>query len=599
MGVFGMPDNPEVLNACDSSADGCYKETSENTGGSIMPNMRGSGSYLQLIDESFTSFSQIAASCIVPMRTKKGQAVETVTLDNYKDVVGYDLDFNNSYLGLTVLLQTLSQVTVFRLMHDDTYYGNAWFLVDGTPSADTLITDPYSLAISHPTASVLVWMNSAGDWADVAVSIDQVVTEAAATASLTGDGVADSIVMDDVGFGYSSLPQISFVGGGGVGATAVATLTNGSITGITVTNAGSGYTTPPTVVITGGLAATVGSRQVTTYFANALAQYIPIATGIYVQFDTTASDFVEIVNLGEITIQVLSTPSFLDLGMTSPEVLSGQSDGTAPTSLDLDFSPLQSDTTNLFVCANGQINVGIWSAIVQWVEQTNRFALGDVSNLDTAAAAVAYKSNYYATEFSTYMWGCDNYTVDGKGYVVFPSVYLMIDYAKMINSTGYPCYPPAGRRFGSVAMNNPVATDYASNAQYLKVNKLNYIKQTGSGRMIWEQRTNYASESDLSYDNAVLSYIVTSSTCKTFIDNLTFTLIDQGVIDLLNTGLNKILSDLRDLGFIWSYKVIVPTLASIQLAGNGRFLNINIPVQFAQDLEETTLVFHIESTTVS
>lgn len=70
------------------------------------------------------------------------------------------------------------------------------------------------------------------------------------------------VVMTQYGGGYTT-PQISFTGGGGSNAAAVAIL-NGpgnSISAIALTNAGSGYTSPPNVVITdtGGTPSVVAS----------------------------------------------------------------------------------------------------------------------------------------------------------------------------------------------------------------------------------------------------------------------------------------------------------------------------------------------------
>ena len=53
------------------------------------------------------------------------------------------------------------------------------------------------------------------------------------------------------GSGFTTAPTIEIVGGGGTGATAVATI-NGSVSSIILTNPGSGYTSNPTVRITGG-----------------------------------------------------------------------------------------------------------------------------------------------------------------------------------------------------------------------------------------------------------------------------------------------------------------------------------------------------------
>jgi phage tail sheath protein FI len=54
------------------------------------------------------------------------------------------------------------------------------------------------------------------------------------------------------GTGYTSAPAVALTGGGGTGATAVATVEGGKVTKITVTNPGTGYTSAPAVALTGG-----------------------------------------------------------------------------------------------------------------------------------------------------------------------------------------------------------------------------------------------------------------------------------------------------------------------------------------------------------
>ena len=61
-----------------------------------------------------------------------------------------------------------------------------------------------------------------------------------------------SISVDNPGSGYISAPTVDITGGGGSGATATATVSNGGVGSITVTDGGSGYTSAPTVDITGG-----------------------------------------------------------------------------------------------------------------------------------------------------------------------------------------------------------------------------------------------------------------------------------------------------------------------------------------------------------
>lgn len=62
----------------------------------------------------------------------------------------------------------------------------------------------------------------------------------------------ESVEVTAGGTGYTSPPTVAITGGGGTGATATATVSGGSVTGVTITNPGSGYTTTPTVAFTGG-----------------------------------------------------------------------------------------------------------------------------------------------------------------------------------------------------------------------------------------------------------------------------------------------------------------------------------------------------------
>ena len=60
------------------------------------------------------------------------------------------------------------------------------------------------------------------------------------------------ISIDNEGTGYTSAPTISISGGGGSNATATATVSGGKITAVTITNGGTGYTSYPTVTVSGG-----------------------------------------------------------------------------------------------------------------------------------------------------------------------------------------------------------------------------------------------------------------------------------------------------------------------------------------------------------
>lgn len=70
-------------------------------------------------------------------------------------------------------------------------------------------------------------------------------------------GTISGVFLTQGGSGFTSAPSVTFSGGPGTGATGVAVLTNGVVTGVTITNPGSGYTAPVTVGITGGGARTL------------------------------------------------------------------------------------------------------------------------------------------------------------------------------------------------------------------------------------------------------------------------------------------------------------------------------------------------------
>ena len=73
---------------------------------------------------------------------------------------------------------------------------------------------------------------------------------ATATAVLSGTNVG-SITVTAGGRGYTSAPTVTISGGGGSGATATAVLSGTNVGSITVTDGGSGYTSAPTVIIAG------------------------------------------------------------------------------------------------------------------------------------------------------------------------------------------------------------------------------------------------------------------------------------------------------------------------------------------------------------
>jgi hypothetical protein len=67
--------------------------------------------------------------------------------------------------------------------------------------------------------------------------------------------IVSAINLTAGGTGYTSEPTVTLTGGGGTGATAVAGINAGLVTSVTITNPGTGYTSAPVVAFSGGAGA--------------------------------------------------------------------------------------------------------------------------------------------------------------------------------------------------------------------------------------------------------------------------------------------------------------------------------------------------------
>lgn len=99
-----------------------------------------------------------------------------------------------------------------------------------------------------------------------------------------GPAAVNTLSLLNAGSGYTSAPTITFSGGGGSGARAYATVSGGKIIGLRVgywENGGLGYTSAPTVVISGG-GGTGGSATALIGPTLGMLFYYPMQPGFYV-----------------------------------------------------------------------------------------------------------------------------------------------------------------------------------------------------------------------------------------------------------------------------------------------------------------------------
>ena len=60
-----------------------------------------------------------------------------------------------------------------------------------------------------------------------------------------------TVLVTNAGYGYTVAPGVRFIGGGGKGATGIASIGNGIVGVVTITNSGSGYVVPPSIIFNG------------------------------------------------------------------------------------------------------------------------------------------------------------------------------------------------------------------------------------------------------------------------------------------------------------------------------------------------------------
>lgn len=310
-----------------------------------------------------------------------------------------------------------------------------------------------------------------------------------------------------------------------------------------------------------------------------------------ISFISTASDYAGSVAFENVTLVPKASLQVMKIGDTTPIDLLYGNDGTIPSASDLDFTKLKTSDFNM-VCMNGLLGASLISAFVSFFSARGILVLYDVTNVQTSVAAAQYAASVVASERSMAFWRGDFVTVDGKRRCIYPSVKAALAYALMFKKTGTLNYPPAGYQFAAVAATELLVTDAEDNLQYLKVNKVNHIIDGPSGPVMWEQRTRYAAESDLSYANVVMTLSAVENRCKAFGANFNFRIITADILVAIKTGLEAIATDYLTAGFVWKCDFDIPSFDEVKASG-ARNMTIPTVVKVAEDGEEFTFDVHV------
>jgi fibronectin-binding autotransporter adhesin len=185
-------------------------------------------------------------------------------------------------------------------------------------SLATLVTITFG-SQAYAQSNFINGSSTAQQWGTAANWSAGVPNATDAVANLNGNKVT-AIAVNTGGAGYTSAPTVAITGGGGTGATATATIAGGAVTGFTVTNAGAGYTSQPTVTLTGGgftTAATVSGGKANIGYTVAVSD-----TGTAGTYPYTLGTLATSIDGGAIVIgDAASTTDILNFQATATPVI--------------------------------------------------------------------------------------------------------------------------------------------------------------------------------------------------------------------------------------------------------------------------------------
>ncbi len=250
---------------------------------------------------------------------------------------------------------------------------------------------------------------------------------------------------------------------------------------------------------------------------------------------------------------------------------------------DIDVSVLEQCGCNV-LAMNGITNYKVINKIAQKGESLFIHTFGDAPAYAKYADLENWMRNVYRSQYLAIGARPDQVEINEDEYIyVYPSVNYVKILARMYNQYQNLNYPPAGFTYGTISVENLITCDYENYGDELKTNRINWQRTKNRGSVMWEQRTTYSLDTDLSY--IAPNFIVDGLREQLIEFEEQFNFRYMSPTDLLNqeSGIKSILDDYVTKGFIYKYELEVPTYAEAQKA--GRTLTIKIGVALAKDSE--------------
>jgi hypothetical protein len=492
-----------------------------------------SGVYWTLDDQSVRAGGGSTFGGIVPMFTVKGAVGKriSVTARNYQDILGWK--DTASYVGLDSMLQSVTRLEVLR-MNRNTYLDNICWLEDDSNASCTDAVTPDSLEgfLSNDKATVSYIAHAVpGKWGNFEV---KVTSPSAGLYRLDYRLQNASQILLTREFSFDPAEDNFYK--------------KVDFGDLVLWFSGD--------VVSTGFTASLGTWILLAGGAEGSHQLTAVSVGAY--SDIIARSDSNVIVLNGLTQDIEIINKFIGI---CDEL------GTKSVFIDVpDFTGVGVDSDMEFTVNDGAI---IYSECEDWVKD-----LTPSENAQVVAVP-------------------DRSTTDSGVVYIWPSVNLFKIYAQMYSDHGNVNYPPAGYTYGVISVSNLMDSDFDLYGDELKTNRINYQMIGPRGSVMWEQRTLYPLNSDLSYANTVHILRDIKYRVMEFMSNFNFRYSTP--MDLLNiaSGLDSILGEAKRNLFLVNYVLEVPSFEEAQAA--GRELEILIDVSVINDMEVIRLKVNLQN----
>lgn len=159
-------------------------------------------------------------------------------------------------------------------------------------------------------------------------------SSAANAVALITNGFVIGADIVNSGCGYTNVPSVTIIGGGGSGAMAQAVVTAGSVTQINITATGSNYTSAPAIVI-GGIPVIVTQPETVTVnaFQSAAFQGLAYGSDLSYQWIFDGTNIVDSSNIIGATFPVLSISNVVQTNLGSYALVASNPLGSVTSSV--------------------------------------------------------------------------------------------------------------------------------------------------------------------------------------------------------------------------------------------------------------------------